>query len=114
MPGTPTRLVPALPHSVSEGVGEVVGHTAGDVGITATAPPPDAAPPSTMGSGGHVARCTSRLQALWFCMNHRTASPLGTPLPWVGRQESSGEGDSLSVGGYELPGGPGHGPESWV
>lgn len=40
-------------------------------------------------------------------------SPLGTPLPFqVGRPGGSGEGDSLSIGGYELSGGPGHGLES--
>lgn len=94
MPGTPTRLVPASMPFCFRGVGEVVGHTAGDVGITATAPLQ--MPPQHYGG----------LEGMWpgaqavcrHCgfMNHQDRSPLGTPLPgW--EAGGSGEGDSLSV-----------------
>lgn len=56
------------------------------------------------------------LQAVYrhcgFRNNQDRVSLGGTTSLPGGRPEGSGEGDSLSIGGYELSGGPGYGLES--
>lgn len=79
--------------SVPGGVQEVVGHTAGDAGITAVASFPEATPPSTVGSGGHVAWSTSCLQASWLQEQPGLCLPWGHHFPsrWGGRESQAQE-----------------------